>query len=142
MIKDKAVVGKKKTKKAQCHECTGLCCRYYAMPIETPEDVDDYDNIRWYLSHQDSHVFVEDGDWYLNVFNPCKYLMADHRCGNYEKRPAICRGYKTHNCELTGEDYGYELHFTSDKQMEEYMKIKFGANVFERYDKKKGKHKK
>ena len=129
----------KKTNKVHCHLCTALCCRYYAMSIDTPEDVDDYDNIRWYLSHQNSHVFVEDGDWYLNVFNPCKYLTEDHRCGNYEMRPAICREYKTHSCELTGDDYGYELHFTSDKQMEEYMKIKFGAKVFERYDKKKKK---
>lgn len=140
MAKKKTELKKKKAKKTvSCHTCTGLCCRYYAMPIETPEDVEDYDNIRWYLSHEGSHVFVEDGDWYLNVFNPCKYLTQDHRCSNYELRPAICRSYKTHNCELTGEDYGYELHFTSDKQMEEYMKIKFGPKVFERYDKKRKK---
>ena len=31
-------------------------------------------------------------------------------------------------------EYDYELHFTNDRQMEEYMKIKFG-------DSKKGKSK-
>jgi Fe-S-cluster containining protein len=131
--KDKA--GKKA--KIRCHQCSGLCCRYFALPIETPEDADDYDDIRWYLSHTQTQVFVEDGDWYLNVLNPCIYLGPDNRCLNYEKRPKICRTYKTDDCELTSGDYGYELHFTSDKQMEEYMKIKFGPKVFERYDAKK-----
>ena len=48
---------KKKTatsgyKKTLCTECEGLCCRYFALPIETPEDWDDYDDIRWYLAHE------------------------------------------------------------------------------------------
>ena len=47
--------------------CKGLCCRYFAFPIETPEDWDDYDDIRWYLAHKNVNVFVEDGHWYLNV---------------------------------------------------------------------------
>ena len=92
--KDKA--GKKA--KIRCHLCSGLCCRYFALPIETPEDADDYDDIRWYLSHTQTQVFVEDGDWYLNVLNPCIYLGPDNRCLNYEKRPKICRTYKTDDC--------------------------------------------
>jgi len=50
-------------KKNQCDKCTGLCCRYFALPIETPEEKADYDDIRWYLCHKDINVFVEDGDW-------------------------------------------------------------------------------
>ena len=122
----------KKIKKNQCQECIGLCCRYFALPIEDPEDWDDYDDIRWYLCHEDVTVFLEDGDWYLNIRNKCKYLSQDdYKCEKYDMRPKICRGYRTKDCDFTNAEYNYELHFKSDKQMEEYMKIKFGEKVFE-----------
>lgn len=138
----KKSTSKKKTSKIThaCLKCDGKCCRYFALPIETPEDWDDFDDIRWYLCHEDISVFVEDGDWYINVKNKCRHLSEkDYRCQNYELRPHICRQYDTENCDLTGDDYGYELHFHDDKQMEEYMKIKFGPRVFEKLEPKKKK---
>jgi Fe-S-cluster containining protein len=135
---------KKKTKTTKvtpdCMKCDGKCCRYFALPIETPEDWDDYDDIRWYLCHENTTVFVEDGEWYLNVKNKCRHLSEkDYRCGNYEVRPKICRGYDTEACDLTGDGYDYELHFRDDKAMEEYMQIKFGPKVFDKLEKKKKK---
>ena len=129
---------KKSYKKVLCKKCTGLCCRYFALPIDDPEDWDDYDDIRWYLCHDDISVFLEDGDWYLNVKNKCKYLAdKDHTCKHYDKRPKICRGYETEDCDFTSNEYDYELHFTTDKQMEEYMKIKFSENVLDKLKPKK-----
>ena len=32
-----------------CNYCSALCCRYFTLPITTPESWDDYDNLRWYL---------------------------------------------------------------------------------------------
>jgi len=137
---------KKSHKKNPCEKCTGLCCRYFALPIDDPEDWDDYDDIRWFLCHEDITVFVEDGDWYLNVKNKCKHLSGnDHRCEIYDKRPKICRGYEIDTCDFTGNDYDHELYFKDDKQMEEYMKIKFGDNVLEKLkpkNKRKRKSKK
>ncbi|MCK5563658.1 MAG: YkgJ family cysteine cluster protein [Planctomycetes bacterium] len=133
---------KKSIKKNLCDKCTGLCCRYFALPIEDPEDWDDYDDIRWYLSHENCTVFLEDGDWYINLLNPCKNLDANGRCKIYEKRPGICRTYTTDDCDKTGANYDYDLHFTSADQMEQYMKIKFGANVLDKLDAKKSKKKK
>lgn len=125
-----------------CEKCDGKCCRYFALPIDTPEDWDDYDDIRWYLCHKDVTVFVEDGDWYVNVKNVCRHLSEeDYRCKHYELRPRICRQYDTENCDLTGDDYDYELHFTNDRQMEEYMRIKFGENVFDKLEPKKKRKK-
>ena len=130
-------------KKSLCNKCTGLCCRYMALPIDTPEDREDYDDIRWYLCHEDVAVFVEDGDWYLNVKNKCKYLAEDdYRCLIYDKRPKICRGYKHNDCELTDGEYDYELHFTDAEQMAEYMKIKFDNNKKEKPKKSKKKKQK
>lgn len=130
-------------KKLQCDECRGLCCRYFALPIETPEDKADYDDIRWYLCHRGVSVFVEDGDWYINLNNKCKHLTKDNRCLIYNKRPRICRGYRHSTCDFVEGEYDYELHFTDDKQMVEYMKVKFGNNKSEKAKaKRKGKSKK
>lgn len=131
-------------KKSQCVKCTGLCCRYFALPIETPEDKDDYDDIRWYLCHKDITVFVEEGDWYLNIKNKCKHLSEkDYRCRIYDKRPNICRKYRHADCDFVEGEYDYELHFTDDKQMQEYIKIKFDNNVIEKHkgSSSKRKHK-
>jgi Fe-S-cluster containining protein len=132
-----------KTKKNLCEKCTGMCCRYIALPIETPEDRSDFDDIRWYLCHENISVFVEQGDWYLNVKTNCRNLSeTDYKCKIYDKRPKICRGYKTDDCDMTDADYDYELHFTSDQQMEEYMRVKFDNNVRNRKKKTKKKAKK
>ena len=99
---------KKKKTKILCHNCTGLCCRYMALPIETPEDREDFDDIRWYLVHKGVSVFVEDGDWYLNIENRCKYLSAkDHRCKIYAKRPQICRDFPDNPLALLPSGCGY-----------------------------------
>jgi len=125
-------------KTSQCDKCTGLCCRYFALPIETPETREDYDDIRWYLCHKDITVFVEDGDWYINIRNKCRHLSEkDHRCRIYDKRPRVCRQYRHRNCDYVEGEYDYELRFTSDKQMQEYMSIKFNNNVTKKQKAKK-----
>jgi len=129
-------------KKSQCEKCTGLCCRYFALPIDTPEDKGDYDDIRWFLCHKDITVFVEDGDWYININNKCRHLSGkDNRCSIYNKKPRICSEYRHADCDFVEGEYDYELHFTNDKQMEEYIKIKFGNNVTEKQKAKKKKKK-
>jgi len=105
-----------------CKKCAGLCCRYLALPIETPTDKDDFDDIRWYLAHEGISIFVEDGDWYINIANRCKYLTRDNMCDIYEHRPKICRGYKEDSCDYHSGDYGYELHFTSIEELNEYLR--------------------
>lgn len=129
-------------KKSQCDDCTGLCCRYFALPIETPEDKDDYDDIRWFLCHKNITVFVEDGDWYINIKNKCKHLSEkDYKCRIYNKRPRICREYSHKDCDYVEGEYDHELYFTNDKQMEEYIKIKFGNNIKEKPKSRKRKKK-
>jgi len=136
-------VKEKSLGKGLCAKCTGLCCRYFALPIDTPEDWEDYDDIRWFLCHEDITVFVEEGDWYLNVKNKCKYLSEnDYHCEIYNKRPKICRDYEIETCDFTSNEYDYELHFTDDHQMEEYMKTKFGDRVLDKLERKKKRKKK
>ena len=129
-------------KRVLCVKCTGLCCRYFALPIEDPETREDYDDIKWYLCHEGITVFVEDGDWYINIKNKCRHLTDGHKCAIYNKRPKICRTYHTKDCDFVEGEYDYEMHFTNDKQMEEYIKIKFGNNVSEKQNRKSKKGRK
>jgi Fe-S-cluster containining protein len=103
-----------------CKKCHGLCCRYFGLPIETPETKADFDDIRWYLVHKGTEVYVSDDDWYLNVKNTCKHLKADYGCAIYDTRPRICRQYATTKCDITSDEYDHEHHFYSATQLEEY----------------------
>ena len=102
-----------------CSHCTALCCRYFSIPIDTPTAREDFDNLRWFMMHGRVTAYVEDGTWYLCVYGDCKHLQADHRCGNYDDRPQICRKYSTDNCEY--DDQGlHDLYFETPEQVWEY----------------------
>jgi Fe-S-cluster containining protein len=109
-----------------CEQCTGVCCRYIALPIEEPTERRDYDDIRWYVMHEGISVFVEDGDWYIQIAARCKNLQPDNRCGIYEERPAICREYEAGDCDYAGGDYHYEMQFFTSEQIEEYAVSQLG----------------
>ena len=102
-----------------CAYCTGKCCRYFALPIDTPETWSDYDYVRWYLMHGNTSVFVEDDTWYLVVHADCKHLMDDNLCDAYATRPGICRKYSTADCEYD-EDAVYDQFFEVPEQIWEY----------------------
>ncbi|HBE68958.1 MAG TPA: zinc/iron-chelating domain-containing protein [Planctomycetaceae bacterium] len=106
--------------KSLCDYCTAKCCRYFALPIDTPDTTRDLDFMRWFLLHERASVFVEDESWYLLVHTVCKHLQSDNRCGIYETRPEICREYTTDSCEYD-EDAVYEKYFETPEQVAEYM---------------------
>lgn len=103
-----------------CNHCSAKCCKYFALPIETPTEQKDFDYIRWYLLHEAATVFIEGEDWYLLVHTQCKHLQPDNRCGIYETRPKICREYSTEACEFE-DDYVYDRYFETPEQVEEYV---------------------
>jgi Fe-S-cluster containining protein len=106
-----------------CEHCTGLCCRYIALPIDTPRSTGDFDDIRWYLLHENVSVFVEDDQWYVSFVTNCRHLLPDHRCGIYETRPRICRQYTTDDCDYHSGDYGWQHHFTCAEHLDEYRAL-------------------
>ena len=110
-----------------CEHCMGMCCRYFALPIDTPEDRQEFDDIRWYLLHEGVSVFVEDGEWYLYVAADCRHLHPDYRCGIYRTRPRICRKYTTEDCDYHSGEYDWEHHFTCPEHLDEYAR-EFFAN--------------
>ena len=102
-----------------CAYCTGRCCRYFALPIETPETWEDFDHIRWYMMHGDVSVFVDEETWYVMVLADCKHLKPDNYCGAYETRPQICRDYTTEDCAYD-DDAAHDRLFETPEQVWEY----------------------
>ncbi len=108
-----------------CDYCSAKCCKYFALPIETPTERKDFDFMRWYLLHDRATVFVEDDTWYLLVHTQCKHLRSDNLCGIYETRPQICRDYSTDGCEYE-DHWVYDFYFETAEQVEEYVDMRFG----------------
>jgi Fe-S-cluster containining protein len=108
-----------------CSYCTAKCCKYFALPIETPKSWPDFEFIRWFLLHEKATIFTEGGDWYLLVHTPCKHLRADNLCGIYETRPDICRDYSTKNCEYE-DSWVYDHYWETAEQVEEYAEAVLG----------------
>lgn len=109
-----------------CEHCPAACCRYVALPIDTPETFEDFDDIRWYLMHEGLSIFVEEGVWHLQIQTRCKNLAADNLCGIYQTRPKICRDYEPGNCDYRGGDYVYDLSFTHVAQLERHVQKTLG----------------
>jgi uncharacterized protein len=105
--------------KVLCEYCTAKCCKYFALPIETPESFEDFEFMRWFLLHDRATVFREDEDWYLLVHTQCKHLQNDNLCGIYETRPQICRDYTTKDCEYD-DDWTYDFYLETAEQVAEY----------------------
>ncbi len=108
-----------------CNYCSGKCCRYFALPIDKPKNYEEYDEIRWYLLHENATVFVEDGSWFLLVHTVCKALDAHNRCKIYDRRPQVCRDYSTEKCEYD-DLFVFEKYFETADQVEEYAEAMLG----------------
>jgi uncharacterized protein len=95
------------------------------LEIDAPTARGDFENIRWYLSHFDTTVYVERGNhWYLHIQSPCRYLSDDGRCGIYDKRPKICREHDPAACEYDSE-YDAKLRFNTLDELDNYIEKRF-----------------
>jgi Fe-S-cluster containining protein len=111
--------------KPPCDECGAKCCEYTAIEIGKPSTKTDYDNIRWYLSHENVFVFVDhDRKWHVEFRARCEHLSADRNCRIYENRPRICRRHGMGQGECEYYDSPYILRFSSLDQFEEYLSKK------------------
>lgn len=118
-----------------CQACDGKCCRYYALQIDEPKTPRDFDDIRWYLCHKDTRVFVEDGEWYLEVLNECRHLDENNRCRIYDRRPALCREHSTGNCEGRDDlELDREHEFRTDDEL-----ARFAEGLFAERKRRKNK---
>jgi len=112
-----------KSRKNYCRGCDSMCCRYFTVPLETPEDADDFDAMQWYILHEGISIYVDDeGDWYVNVDVRCRALDDDGRCRIYRRRPDICRDHTAEICERHGDEYDFREHFHNEKELMAYAR--------------------
>jgi Fe-S-cluster containining protein len=104
-----------------CDSCDAECCKYVAIEIDTPENLEDFENIRWYVAHKNVHVYVEeDGTWNVEFLTPCEHLSKNNRCMIREKRPQICREYHQGECTFHN-DYKEVFSFGSIEDVDKYI---------------------
>ena len=108
-----------KTGQVLCSFCNAKCCRYFSLQIDTPNKWADFDNMRWYLAHDKTAIFVEEDAWYLLINTKCRYLQTDYLCGIYEDRMEICEEYSTDHCDYD-DDEMYDKFFDLPEQISEY----------------------
>ena len=113
-----------------CATCTGLCCRYITLPLYWPHAPEDYDWIRWMLSHEGVIVYVDEDGWNVQVATRCSHLTESHRCAIYESRPNLCREYSTTGCDQTCDslaDFGWDDYWVSSQSFEQWLQSNVGA---------------
>lgn len=121
---------REKTEGKNCKKC-GMCCKYVALEIDCPEDLDDFENIKWYVAHKNVNVFVnEDNEWHIEFITPCAYLGQDNLCGVYGKRPQICRDYSADSC-LAQNNYSEKYTFKTIDDVKRYIEEVFNKGLHE-----------
>lgn len=80
-------------------KCGSECCRYISVYLKTPRSKADFDEIRWFVTHENVRVYKDhDKNWLVEFVTPCKFLNKDLLCDIYKKRPEVCSGYEADNC--------------------------------------------
>jgi len=88
---------------AECAACDAECCRYITVEIDTPTRKIDAEEIRWFLAHENTRVYIDDDDgtWNLQVLTRCRRLDKNNRCTVYENRYQICGDYDPETCDAS-----------------------------------------
>jgi Fe-S-cluster containining protein len=100
-----------------------MCCTYVATEIDAPETSDDFDMLRWYVSHEGCAVYLEKGKWYFETAARCKHLTKENLCAVYPSRPRICRDHGTDECEMAIEEYAWDVRLETLEDVEAYARI-------------------
>lgn len=106
-----------------CSKCDGRCCKYVAIEIDEPEDAEDFDTLRWYVSHEGCSVYREESKWYFDVETRCEHLSEGNKCAIYPRRPDICFDHATDNCEMSNDDFAWDMRLETIKDVEDYARL-------------------
>ena len=121
-------------KKITCNECNAECCRNVAIEIDEPTTKEDWDDIRWQVSHKNIIVYLDnEDDWLIEFHSDCNHLDENNKCKIYDKRPSMCRKHDMDSCIKNGEGDAAKIMFRTIEDVEDYLakkkakkKFKFG----------------
>ena len=109
---------------AECSKCKGACCKYVTVQIDEPEEDIDFEEIKWFLAHENVTVYIDhDDDWCVEFKTPCKNLNDKYQCDIYKGRPKVCAEHELEECEgnMGHEEYHKRL-FSTFEDVEAYRK--------------------
>ncbi|MDD9953108.1 MAG: hypothetical protein OXR66_02125 [Candidatus Woesearchaeota archaeon] len=109
-----------------CKDCTAECCKHVAIPLETPEDADDWQAIADYLNYEGMSVYKDhDGDWLVECKTRCNQL-DDNRCMAFKEnmQPMTCREYDMHTCVMNSPGDYFTIMFTRPEEVVAHAKKK------------------
>jgi Fe-S-cluster containining protein len=104
--------------------CGARCCRYVALPIDAPRTKRDFDDWRWYLSHEGVTIYKDGNVWHLAFETRCRNLLPDNRCAIYDTRPAICKEYDPKDCEFHEPDARFPVQLESVEDLEAWLRAR------------------
>ena len=117
------------------HPCSGCgdSCTYVATQIDNPSTFKQYENIYWYLTHENVAVYIDwEGDWYLEFQTRCRNLTEARSCGIYLDRPLVCSEFSWTDCERNSGLQGWRHYFKSYEDLLGFMQAK-RPKAFKRY---------
>jgi len=88
--------------------------------IPAPKSVDDWDEVRWWLAHEDIMVTHDDDGWMLHVRTRCQNLKADNSCAVYPDHMLCCQAYDPDDCEYTGE-VPFDVKLLTQEDLADYL---------------------
>lgn len=114
----------------KCKTCGG-CCNHIAIEIDKPESKDDFQDIYWYVLHNNVNVFVtedEENDneetWFVEFISNCSKLDENNLCSIYSKRPKICSEYDPENCTRSDGESEEIYRFNNAEEFLKFLKDK------------------
>ena len=107
---------------SKCYMCGAKCCRYIVVKLNDPEDVEDIEELRWFVCHKNILLCIDDDQWELVVLTDCQNLDAFGRCRIYEKRPDLCREHSEEDCEFSEPGEWGESIFRSLEELDDYLR--------------------
>ncbi len=118
--------------KELCKNCNSECCKYVAIEIDAPEELKDFEDIKWYVAHKNINVYVdEDNEWHVEFLTPCEHLNPETGlCDIYNTRPRICREFSQDECPFHN-DYTEKFTFNKIQDVEDYIKKIFNQGKHE-----------
>jgi len=106
-----------------CFECNQECCNDVIVEIDQPVTVEDWEEIKWKVSHENVRVILDnDDDWCVEFLTKCKYLGNDGKCTIYGKRPAVCKNHDPETCVVNGGGSYYKVILENIGDVEDYLK--------------------
>jgi len=92
------------------------------VSLAAPKSKIDFDEIRWFLLHENVAVYKDhSGAWLVEFTTKCKAIKPDQTCAVYETRPETCSQYSPENCTANCDTEPHIFRFDTPEQVDKFV---------------------